>query len=533
MERQKNSFLGHFNLALCILCLSAISTSYVSVALSQKARSTKPAKVDQTPLLGSVIEVPAQGHANAKEVITPFRMISPENGPPEGMQFVRVNLGPKINSKYSELCPVLTSDETLMFFARKGDPSNAGFAKNPNDEDIWFSHRQADGAWSLAQRLEGPLNTANYDGVRAINGTATHLYLQNVYNPDGTGSKGFSISSKRPDGSWSFPEALEIQDYYNDTTLSTMTISSDEQTIIFSLQRKDGLGQHDLYLSRNLGGLKWSRPELITELSTPLDDISPFIAYDDRTIYFSTNGRGGFGGEDIFVSHRLDNTWKHWSTPKNMGEPINTESFDAYFTLGARGDTAYFSSSNESSTKGFGRSDIWKLALKPEMRPGFNLALGDLLDTSVTEKQLEGSLIRLNDVLFDVGSCSITMQSRKSLVVVASVMKRLPTMRIEVQGHTDADGDPERNLALSQKRAEAVCTFLAEQGVEKARLGARGFGMTRPIAPNETPEGKSLNRRVMIEVLQTGDVAQASFGGAPVVDSNESDRVQNRISQTK
>ncbi len=414
--------------------------------------------------------------------------------------FERINLGPNINSQYSELFPILSPDETIMFFSRKGDPSNVGFAKNPNDEDIWYSTRNPDGSWAKAARLPGPLNTVNYDGVRAINSTATHLYLQNIYRADGTGGKGFSLSEKQGDGSWSFPEPLEIEDYYNDTSTAMMTISSDEKMMILSVQRKDSKGEHDLYLSHSVGGLRWSKPEPILELNTKMDEISPFLAFDDRTLYFSTNGRGGFGGYDIFICRRLDSTWMHWSEPRNLGEPLNTASFDAYFTIGAKGDTAYFSSSHESSTRGYGKSDIWKLGLKPEMMPGYNLPKGDLTNPDLTSKDLEGSLFRLDNVLFDVGKSSIKSVSKETLKKIADVMKRLPTLSIEVQGHTDADGDPERNLQLSQQRAEAVCKFLSEQGIAPDRLAAKGYGMTRPIAPNDTQAGKALNRRVMIEV---------------------------------
>jgi outer membrane protein OmpA-like peptidoglycan-associated protein len=418
--------------------------------------------------------------------------------------FERINLGPNVNSQYSELFPILTPDETTMFFTRKGDPSNTGFAKNPNDEDIWYSTRQSDGSWGKAAKLPGPLNTVNYDGVRAINSTATHLYLQNIYKPDGTGGKGFSVSEKGADGMWGFPEPLEIEDYYNDTTTAMITLSNDEMTMILAVQRKDSKGQHDLYLSHNLGGLKWSKPEPIAELNTPLDEISPFLAYDDRTLYFSTNGRGGIGGYDIFICRRLDSTWMHWSEPYNLGEPLNTPSFDAYFTLGAKSDTGYFSSSHETSTRGYGKSDIWKLGLKPEMMPGFNLPKGDMFNPNLTSKDLEGSLFRLDNVLFDVGKSSIKSESKATLLKVADVMKHLPTLRIEVQGHTDADGDPQRNMQLSQLRAESVCKFVAEQGIAPERLSAKGYGMTRPIAPNDTQAGKALNRRVMIEVKNGG-----------------------------
>ena len=471
---------NEFSKVVCRVNMRSIFIYFFSLlgllTVADQLHAQKPAP------LGSVIEL--KPHADTASSIT----------------FERINLGPNINSKYSELCPVLTPDETVMFFSRKGDPSNAGFAKNPNDEDIWYSTRNSDGSWSPAARLPGALNTANYDGVRAINSTATHLYLQNIYHPDGTGSKGFSISEKQSDGSWAFPEPLDIEDYYNDTTTAMMTISSDELTMILAVQRKDSKGQHDLYLSHNLGGLKWSKPEPIAELNTAMDEISPFLAYDDHTLYFSTNGRGGFGGYDIFITRRLDSTWMHWSPPRNLGEPVNTASFDAYFTLGARADTAYFSSSHETSTRGYGKSDIWKLGMKPQMMPGFNLPKGDLFDPTLTPKDLEGSVFRLDNVLFDVGRSSIKSESKESLKKVAEVMKRLPTLKIEVQGHTDADGDPARNVQLSQQRAEAVCKFLADQGVEPERLSAKGYGSSRPIAPNDTQAGKAINRRVMIEV---------------------------------
>ena len=466
---------------LCLISVLALA-AFTPPVLAQK--STK-----QT-LIGSEIVIPPPGAAS-----------SPGNDTSAAtLTFGRINLGANVNSKYSDLFPVLTPDETIMFFSRKGDPTNTGFATNPNDEDIWYSTRNSDGSWTVAAKLPGPLNTKNYDGVRAINSTATHLYLQNIYRPDGTGEKGFSVSVKQADGSWAFPQPLDIEDYYNDTTTAMMTVSNDEKFMIMSVQRTEGKGQHDLYLSQNLGGLKWSKPVPIAELNTPLDEISPFIAYDDHTLYFSTNGRGGFGGYDIFVTRRLDSTWLHWSEPKNMGEPVNTPSFDAYFTIGARGDTAYFSSSHESAERGYGKSDIWKLGIKEEFRPGFHLPHGDMFDPSLTAKDLEGAAFRLDNVLFDVGRSTITAQSKESLKKVADVMKRLTTLKIEVQGHTDADGDPQRNMDLSQKRAEAVCKFLQDQGITPDRLTPKGYGQTRPIAPNDTQAGKALNRRVMIEV---------------------------------
>src|SRR5487761_2414157 len=95
-----------------------------------------------------------------------------------------------------------------------------------------------------------------------------------------------------------------------------------------------------------------------------------------------------------------------------MGAPISTPSFDAYFTMGARGDTAYFSSADESTEQGYGKSDIWKLGLRAEQRPGFNMPDGEAFNPNLSAKDLQGSLFRLDNVLFDVGKSSIKSESR-------------------------------------------------------------------------------------------------------------------------
>jgi outer membrane protein OmpA-like peptidoglycan-associated protein len=441
----------------------------------------------------------AFAQVNADGVMRMGKPKEPTSGGLAVPTFERYNLGPDVNSGYSDLFPVISPDESILFFTRKGAPENVGFKTNPEDEDIWFTMRMPDRKWSKAQHLEGPLNTEQYDGVRAINSTATRLYLQNVYRADGTRGKGFSVSEKQPDGSWAYPEGLDIEDYYNDTTISMMSISNDEKTIVFALKRRGGVGKHDLYLSHNTGGLHWSKPELITALSTPGDELSPFIAFDDRTLYFSTDGLGGFGLHDIFITHRLDSTWQKWSTPRNLGEPINTASFDAYFMVNGTGDSAYFSSTHETSTRGYGKSDIWRMGLKQDQRPGFRLPSGADM-ANLREEDIDGQSFRMDEVLFDVGRSSIKSQSMESLDRVSVMLNKFPHIRIEVQGHTDSDGDAGSNLRLSQERADAVRTYLLSHGVSPERVSAIGYGETRPIAPNNTAAGKTLNRRVMMVV---------------------------------
>jgi outer membrane protein OmpA-like peptidoglycan-associated protein len=419
-------------------------------------------------------------------------------------QEARINLGPVINTEVSELQPIITSDEQVLFFTRKGDPRNVGYATKPDDEDIWYSVRLPNGDWAEAEHLEGPLNTPGYDGVRAVNSSFTRLYLQNRYNPDGTRGKGFSVSERGADGSWNYPTPLEIDNYYNDTTTATLGVSYDESVLIMSIKRKDSKGGHDLYVSFKIGPYHYSEPQNIVNLSTSGDEVAPHIGFDDRTIYFpSTEWGAEKGAHDIFISRRLDDTWLNWSKPERLPFPINTPSADFYINLSARGDTVYLSSWHESSTRGFGRSDIWKAGLPMRYRPatfgGFADAdTGAIGSPEKAPDPVVGSLLRLENIFFDTDRSSLRPESKSSLDRLIAILHEYPTMRIEVQGHTDSDGSDEHNDDLSEARAQSVVDYLVQGGIARPRLESKGYGERVPIAPNTTPQGKQLNRRVMV-----------------------------------
>ena len=250
-------------------------------------------------------------------------------------------------------------------------------------------------------------------------------------------------------------------------------------------------------MCKRIGGNKFAKPELIKALSNSGDEISPFLAYDDRTLYFSTDGRGGYGLHDVFISRRLDDTWQNWSEPQNLGESINTPSFDAYLMVSAKGDTAYFSSVHGSSQYGFGKSDVWKVVVPKNVRPGFTLPEGGEI---AKEEEYEGSLFRLDSVFFDIDKATIRADSKEQLENLVKLMTKFPKITIEVQGHTDSDADEAYNLQLSLARANTVKAHLVATGVAEGRVVAKGYGESQPIAPNTTQAGKQLNRRVMVLV---------------------------------
>ena len=126
---------------------------------------------------------------------------------------------------------------------------------------------------------------------------------------------------------------------------------------------------------------KWSKPRnLGPNVNTRQADFAPFLAADDKTLYFASEGRGGYGKSDLFYCKRLDSTWTKWSAPRNLGPVVNSPDFDAYFTLSAADDDAYLVSSNNGTD---GSKDIFRIGLAPAFQPEVvTLVTGKVLDAA-------------------------------------------------------------------------------------------------------------------------------------------------------
>jgi OmpA-OmpF porin, OOP family len=112
------------------------------------------------------------------------------------------------------------------------------------------------------------------------------------------------------------------------------------------------------------------------------------------------------------------------------------------------------------------------------------------------------SVFTLEDVYFEVNKAILRPESFKSLDKLTRVLKVKDDIKIEIAGHTDSDGTEEANLILSQARAEAVLKYLHSKGIDRNRLSAKGYGESEPIADNESPEGKQMNRRTEVRILE-------------------------------
>jgi outer membrane protein OmpA-like peptidoglycan-associated protein len=273
------------------------------------------------------------------------------------------NLGSAVNSEFSELNPVISPDGRTLYFGRKSHPANRYGVKGSEtisgSQDIWFSEKVGD-TWSTARRLSEVLNRDQYNTILSISPDGQTILLKGAYVNGTYETRGFSISNKTTAG-WTVPVKIEIPGYEqmskgkNEYGYLTM----DGKAILLAFARKKNSDDDDLYVSFFEEG-RWTRPlDLGETINTKYSETTPFLSADGKTLYFSSDRPGGQGSQDIYLTRRLDDTWQNWRKPQNLGSPINTEEYDAYYSIAAKGDYAYFMSGKGS----LGKKDIFRLAL--------------------------------------------------------------------------------------------------------------------------------------------------------------------------
>jgi outer membrane protein OmpA-like peptidoglycan-associated protein len=271
------------------------------------------------------------------------------------------NLGEMVNSQGSELSPQISPDGKILFITRYPESNNG---KN----NIWFSSLQENGEWTLAKNIGTPLNIQGYStSVQSITPDGNTILLSNIYRYfDGTVSGGGCSISTRQRGGWSFPKQQIIDKFENKNQYVNYCLSNNGKVMLMAIEKKKGLGEKDIWVSFLEEKNEWSKPlNLGNVVNTEGDEFGPFLAADEKTLYFVSEGHPGFGGADVWMTKRLDDTWTNWSPPINMGDKINTPDFDAYFSIAASGEYAYFA----SGKSGFGKSDIFRIKMPTEAKP--------------------------------------------------------------------------------------------------------------------------------------------------------------------
>lgn len=265
-----------------------------------------------------------------------------------------------VNSEFSEYKPLLNAQENTMFFtAKKPD----GLTDNKDDqgdfyEHIYFSEKVGNN-WTQAKLMPSPINTKKSTSALYLSADGQYLLSSMVNNDNNIGPLGRGIFESYKNGNvWTDPQIF--QNKVNTSYLETSANMDLNKNMIFFVSDRDGgLGGKDLWMIKKLDNDSWSSPQNLGEpINTEYDEESPYFHSDGKTLYFSSKGHSSIGGLDIFKSE-LDKEL-NWTSPKNMGYPINTVNDDLSFVPTVTGNRAYFSSVRNG---GKGKSDIYEMIL--------------------------------------------------------------------------------------------------------------------------------------------------------------------------
>ncbi len=474
-------------------------------------------------------------------------------------QFVLHKLSAAINSVDDEYFPKLTADNKTIIFTRK-----------TNNQENFFESSYIDSAWTEATKLVGYINSEAFnEGAHCISPDGKYLFFTGCNWPNGLGSCDIYVS-KKENGIWSEPSNLG-HPINTKGWESQPAISADGKTLYFVSNRAGGVGGYDIWKSTLNADNKWTTAiNLGTQINTTFDESAPYIHADNKSLYFASNGWPGFGRKDIFISE--SDSVGAWSTPQNLGSPINncyeqnalhvsmngkmgflsTElgedaQLDLYsfqMPVGTRPQPVAFikglvlnantkqplsatiSVTNTLTNKVVFEdvSDIQDGSFLATLPIGHHYAVhiqekGYLFESKqyaldklqYTNEEFEAHILlkpietgknaTLNNIFFEVNKHELLPSSTSELNTLVKFLTDNPNVRIEISGHTDNTGNSQLNQALSTSRALAVVNYLIKNGVTSTRLISKGYGSSKPIADNQSEEGKAMNRRTEFQII--------------------------------
>lgn len=293
-------------------------------------------------------------------------------------------LGPEVNSIVNELKPMVTPDGKRMYFSRQNHPNNMGGIMD--DEDIWYSEwNDENQKWDEAINLGDPLNTPGPNFISSItpDGNTLVFTLGNAYKNNGKMKSGVSTVTKTSEG-WTETKNLDIKKFINVSENANFFLANNRKVLLMSIESDPSFGARDLYVSFLQDNGEWSQPKnLGRDINTASEESAPFLAPDDKTLYFSSTGYAGFGGQDIFVTRRLDDTWENWSTPENLGPGINTDTDESFLNIPATGDFGYFVRDFDGDNM-----DIYRFDIPSEYEPEPVVTISGVVYNAKTRKPM-------------------------------------------------------------------------------------------------------------------------------------------------
>lgn len=306
----------------------------------------------------------------------------------DSVRFMPENLGSAINDVHHQYFPSLSADGRLLVFTEREVDSEK------KDEDFYFSEMTSDGSFSPKRKLPGSINTPLNEGAQTVSADGRIIIFTGCHRPNGYGSCDLYASYLRPDGSWSTPQNLgpSINTSHWE---SQPSLSPDGRTLYF-VRGKTGRDEStDIYYSTLEKDGQWTEAKPVSgAVNTPGREATPFIYFDNQTLFFASDGHPGFGDMDFFYSKRSpDGTW---SEPVNLGYPVNTAAEEFSLIISPNGQTGYFAS--DSRPDGYGGFDLYRFSLDARLRQVPVAFVSGVASDANDGKRLAGCTIRLYDL---------------------------------------------------------------------------------------------------------------------------------------
>jgi peptidoglycan-associated lipoprotein len=446
------------------------------------------------------------------------------------------------NSREKDFSPFFGSEDyQLIYFTSSREEAMGNDihgATEENFSDIFQSRMDRKGKWSVPVPLDDNINSEFEDGTPVLNQDYSRMYFTRciVNKNKNYGCQIYSATSQGE--TWSEAQPLKIGE--DSIVIAHPAISEDELTLYFVSDMAGGIGGKDIWkVTRSNEGDEWSKPENMgPQINTVDDEMFPYI-HPDGTFYFSSNGRIGLGGLDIYMAKEEDDTW----IVENMKYPINSSADDFGIVFEKEMERGFFS----STRRGRGNDDIYSFVLPPlkfnvigEVRddktdmvlPGASIKTigsdGITLEATTddegvfrfilkpntdyvfvasktgylngkereTTKGLDKSMdinvviylsniagtieLSNSNVFYDFAKWDLRPEAMVSLDQLIETLNDNPTVTIELMSHTDSRGTDEDNIELSQKRAQSVVDYLIQKGIDPVRLSAKGYGESQP-----------------------------------------------------
>ena len=418
-----------------------------------------------------------------------------------------VPLPGNINTSLNEGAQNISQDGELLVFAACNRPDGQGNC------DIYYSQKTAEG-WTPAFNLGSKVNTDQWESQPCLSPDKRELYFASR-RFGGLGGSDIYVSHLLPSGKWSEPENLGPGINTAGDEFSPF-IHADNSTFYFTSTGLPGYGNEDLFVARKNADGKWGKPE---NLGYPINTIEHegtlFISSDGKTAYYASDRSDSKGGLDIYSFELREDVrpartlWvkgKVFDKKTSAGLPSSVELIDLA-TKQTVSKVQTDETGNYLITLPVGRDYAFNVNRRGYLFYSDNYSFKNKTADSTYQKDIPlqpievDATVVLRNLFFETNKFNIKPESEVELDKVVQLLQDNPTIKIQMEGHTDNVGAAADNQKLSEARAKSAVNYLIAKGIKTDRMVAKGFGATKPVADNKTEEGRALNRRTELKIV--------------------------------